>query len=78
MHTVSVSFFNGEVYSVDVQYSANCYVLKDKTSILGLNNNVTYVPVNDYNPSTKKYVDDMVGNINTILATLTTPSNGGN
>lgn len=27
--------------------------------------------------ATKKYVDDQVGSINTILATLTTPSNGG-
>ena len=28
--------------------------------------------------ATEDYVDNLVGNINTILATLTTPSNGGN
>ncbi len=44
-------------------------------------NTLTYTPSSDYHPSTKKYVDDsistQIGNINTILATLTTPSNGG-
>jgi hypothetical protein len=28
--------------------------------------------------ATEDYVDNLVGNINTVLATLTTPSNGGN
>ena len=34
-------------------------------------------PTTDYQTANKKYVDDLVGNINTVLATLTTPSNGG-
>ena len=38
----------------------------------------TSAPTNQYHLTNKKYVDDLVGNINTILATLTTPSNGGN
>jgi hypothetical protein len=42
------------------------------------NTDYTYNPVNPYNPATKKYVDDKIGDINTILASLTTPSNGGN
>lgn len=35
---------------------------------------ISYTPKTDNNPATKKYVDDQVGNINTILATLTTVS----
>ena len=35
---------------------------------------ISYTPTTDDNPATKKYVDDQVGNINTILATLTTVS----
>ena len=47
---------------------------------LSMSNNTSYTPTGNYNPATKKYVDDkistQIGNINTILATLTTP--GGN
>ena len=35
------------------------------------------VPTEDTHLVNKKYVDDLVGNINTVLATLTTPSNNG-
>ena len=49
--------------------------------VLKKDNTSSYTPTGDYNPATKKYVDNAistaVGNINTILATLTTPSNGG-
>lgn len=41
---------------------------------LSSDNTIMYVPTSDYNPATKKYVDDQVGNINTVLATLTTVS----
>ena len=44
------------------------------TTILCAENTRVYTPTSDYNPATKKYVDDQVGNINTILATLTTVS----
>lgn len=51
-------------------------------SFLPVNNTFSYSPTpNSYNPATTKYVDDSissaVGSINTILATLTTPSNNG-
>ena len=46
--------------------------------ILGKNNTESFIPTGDYNPATKKYVDDsintIVGSINTVLATLTTPT----
>lgn len=43
-------------------------------SFLSVDNMWNYTPTNNYNPATKKYVDDQVGNINTVLATLTTVS----
>lgn len=47
---------------------------KLNSSFLNRNNTTSYTPTGDYNPATKKYVDDQVGNINTVLATLTTVS----
>lgn len=41
---------------------------------LSTTNTEEYAPTSDYHPATKKYVDDQVGNINTVLATLTTVS----
>ena len=41
---------------------------------ISTDNKIEYTPTADYNPATKKYVDDQVGNINTVLATLTTVS----
>ena len=46
----------------------------EKYNVLTKTNTTSYTPTSDYNPATKKYVDDQVGNINTILATLTTVS----
>lgn len=43
-------------------------------SVLFKDNTSVYTPTSNYNPATKKYVDDQVGNVNTILATLTTVS----
>ena len=52
----------------------------DLSNYLAKNNTITYKPATDYNPATKKYVDDSitttVGDINTILATLTTVEGG--
>ena len=42
--------------------------------VLTKTNTSSYTPTADYHPATKKYVDDQVGNINTVLATLTTVS----
>lgn len=41
---------------------------------ISTDNKIEYTPTADYHPATKKYVDDQVGNINTVLATLTTVS----
>lgn len=57
-----------------ILYNYDGYDVLDATNILFKNNTITYTPTSDYHPATKKYVDDQVGNINTVLATLTTVS----
>ena len=51
----------------------------DLSNYLAKDNTVAYTPTNDYNPATKKYVDDLfnsyIQSINAQLATLTTPDN---
>lgn len=39
--------------------------------VLSTTNTETYTPTSDYHPATKKYVDDQIGEINKVLATLT-------
>lgn len=48
----------------------------DLSNYLAKNNTISFTPSGDYNPATKKYVDDQVGNINAVLSTMTTPSGG--
>ena len=49
-----------------------------RNNVLLKNNTLIYTPTGDYNPATKKYVDDSINaiieSINTVLATLTTPT----
>lgn len=40
------------------------------SDFLKKDNTTNYVPVNPYNPATKKYVDDQVGSINTLLDSI--------
>ena len=73
-----LSISNGEVTSYTNTSTSSSYLPLNTTDILGMNNTTSYTPTGDYNPATKKYVDDLVGDINTVLATLTIPSvNGG-
>ena len=74
--TLSLSW-NGDVASITTGT-----VYGTSKTFLPTNNTVSYSPTpNSYNPATTKYVDDSissaVGSINTVLATLTTPSNNG-
>ena len=62
-------------------FTVNSALLRGRTNkfpsqneVLTKTNTTSYTPTKDYNPATKKYVDDQVGNINTVLATLTTVS----
>ena len=47
-------------------------ITPDMTNYLAKDNTTEYNPTADYNPCTKKYVDDLIGDINTILSSLTT------
>lgn len=68
----STSLVNKRLKNVN-KYSY--YVFRDSNlGVLGLNNTTAYTPSGDYNPATKKYVDDTVGDINTILESII---NGG-
>ena len=40
--------------------SSEVVVKKCISNYLGVNNTIAYTPTSDYNPSTKKYVDDLV------------------
>ena len=46
-------------------------ITPDMTNYLAKDNTTVYNPTTDYNPCTKKYVDDLIGDINTILSSLT-------
>ena len=72
-------FYDGNIILNDdfTFYSAtrsNGVYICEKDDVLTKTNTTSYTPTGDYNPATKKYVDDQVGNINTVLATLTTVS----
>lgn len=70
---------------VDYDVESGLYTVKDfdlsgykelvlTNEVLTKTNTMSYTPTANYHPATKKYVDDQVGNINTVLATLTTVS----
>lgn len=61
-------------FKTTAYFNNNSWEGNSGTTILCSENTMVYTPTSDYNPATKKYVDDQVGNINTILATLTTVS----
>lgn len=70
--TITGSWDNNVFTCTKIQYSTGTGF--GSTYVLTKTNTTSYTPTSDYHPATKKYVDDQVGNINTILATLTTVS----
>lgn len=79
---IQLRIVNNQITGYTYWYNNSYYVGTSSgtnKTILTTRNTTVYTPSGDYNPATKKYVDDKVGAINTVLATLTTPtSNGGN
>jgi len=57
-----ISGFNAVNFTqLDLKEDKTAVALKaDKTNVLELDNNDTFSPLFDYNPSTKKYVDDSI------------------
>lgn len=60
------------------QRASNAYLTRhqDLSNYLSKTNTTAYTPTSQYHPATKGYVDGLVGDINTVLATLTTPQGG--
>lgn len=56
---------SGENYSIVsiTHYYNNSWALNGNNKILGMNNTTAFTPTGDYNPATKKYVDDAIANI---------------
>ena len=75
----SLNTSNINIRGIATNYNTNAQ--NNEFSVLPVNNTKEFTPTANYHPATKKYVDDSIssaiGSINTILATLTTPSNGG-
>lgn len=61
---------NNNVYTISSLQDNHAPVL----TLLPVQNTIAYTPTSDYHPATKKYVDDTVGDINTILENII---NGG-
>lgn len=68
----------GEGVSIE-QSGLDVTISATLSNYLSKNNEAEYTPTGDYNPATKKYVDDLFNSymqsINAQLATLTTPDN---
>ena len=58
----------------DVISSVYTNLTANDSRLLTGDNESAYTPTLDYHPATKKYVDDAIGDISTILSTLTTVS----
>lgn len=60
--SVQISGENYSIASIAYHYN-NSWALNSNNKILGMNNITAFTPTGDYNPATKKYVDDAVANI---------------
>lgn len=67
-------YSNGGFSSID-KYDLSNFGLVDTNSILGMSNTTPYTPSGDYNPATKKYVDDTVNASLTNIAPAYSSSN---
>lgn len=72
--SLSLSWSNGRPSVRQIYISrTTTYDYLNESTALSKTNTTSYTPTKDYHPATKKYVDDQIGDINTILATVTTP-----
>lgn len=61
-YRINCAYSEGEIKSVSIEELSDTYMLADSGEILGINNQTAYTPTTDYQPSTKKYVDDSISN----------------
>lgn len=69
-YRINCAYNNNTITSVDIEELSDTYMLADNSEILGINNKTEYTPTSDYQPSTKKYVDDTIKNIDIPSADL--------
>lgn len=76
--TGEVSSYSNAWNAIEYDVVALNSMSPNKYQALTTNNTTAYIPTTDYHPATKKYVDDTVssalGDISTVLSTLTTVS----
>ena len=75
---INVYLSDGEIVfqKQDGVYTIESYLFVDGSKVLRKNNTTEYTPTSDYNPATKKYVDDTVANID--LTSYETIENSNN
>lgn len=61
-YKINCAYNEDTITSVSVEELSDTYMLADSGEILGINNTTEYTPTTDYQPSTKKYVDDTIKN----------------
>lgn len=69
MYSLNFNNINTNNWSYSQTNSASPYIA-NTNNVLTKTNGVSYTPTGNYNPATKKYVDDQVGNINTLLEAI--------
>lgn len=57
-YKINCTITNDDISAVSIQELADTYTLVDNAQILGINNTTEFTPTQDYQPATKKYVDD--------------------
>ena len=65
-------FVNEDKTTITIQNATTLLATTD--SVLIKTNTTEFIPTSDYHPATKKYVDDLVGNIETVLQTINSGS----
>lgn len=63
---------NEDKTTITIQNATTLLATTD--SVLIKTNTTEFIPTSDYHPATKKYVDDLVGNIETVLQTINSGS----
>ena len=84
--SMDIRIKNKEITQIKADYTGTNTYIKEYSgsttynTVIGTKNQFSYTPTADYHPATKKYVDDSIstalGDVNSILATLTTVEEG--
>lgn len=62
-YKINCTYTDDTITKVSIEELSDTYMLADNSEILGINNQSEYTPTTNYQPATKKYVDDSIENI---------------